>query len=205
MTRNFHQIFYLLCLSGLALLQACQSSKGMQSPALSAYFKASPGTDTLRFECFAESLHVPDTIPNQVFFTTIPSKLLREIDYLADSSQAIVLGRLQFPINHRISAYWVEIRQFWFIHHALLLYDRSKREFTERITLAEWYGGDGGQVLIESWMFDYNGDGKRDLLRQETHHSIQFDGDEPIEQTQRSETLLLWGNRRFKQVGVPKR
>ena len=68
------------------------------------------------------------------------------------------------------------MRQFWFHHHSLLLYHTVENKFIDRITLAEWYGGDGGQTLIGSWVFDFDGDGDKDILQREVQHSM-----EPVE------------------------
>ena len=119
------------------------------------------------------------------------------MDYIADSTQAQVFGRNYLPIDDSITAYWVEIRQFWFHHHALLLYNKSQKAFTGRITLAEFYGGDGGQVLIGSWLFDYDGDGKKDILRREIQHSMVPVEEEVLERIEPSAGLLLWRQGRF--------
>ena len=138
-----------------------------------------------------DSLAGSDTIPNRLFFSTIPRTLLQEIDYLADSSEAVVLGRYHFTLDNNMEGYWVEIRQFWFQHHSLLLYDKRRKSYTGRITLAEWYGGDGGQILTGSWMFDFDGDGDQDIIRREIHHSMVPDRDTVLEQTEESAMLLL--------------
>ncbi|MBC7774292.1 MAG: hypothetical protein H7246_02555 [Phycisphaerae bacterium] len=190
-------LHHCLCLSILTLLMACHMPVRVQSPEILAYFPSLPLRDTLHIEIADENTQAGDTIPNRLFFTSIPSALLQQIDYLADSSQAIVLGRQQFPLGNNISAYWVEVRQFWFQHHSLFLYNKSKRQFTDRITVAEWYGGDGGQVLIGSWMFDYDGDGKKDIVRREIQHSMIPKDDEPLEQLSESASILMWKNGRF--------
>ncbi len=129
--------------------------------------------------------------------------MLQEIDYLADSTQAMVLARQHFPLNDSITAYWVEIRQFWFQHQSLLLYNERRKAFTDRITLAEWYGGDGGQVLTGSWLFDFDGDGRKDIVRREIQHSLVLDGEEPQDRFEESATLLLWKSDHFAETALP--
>lgn len=193
-----HTLRCMFALLLLGLLANCRTPIQTQSSHILAYFKTSSAADTLHIEVSDEAQESRDTIPNHLFFTSIPSALLQPIDYLADSSSAVVLSRQQFPIDDNIAAFWVEIHQAWFLHHSLFLYNRSKRQFTDRITVAEWFGGDGSQVLIGSWVFDYDGDGKKDLVVRDIQHSMVPNGDEdPIEETNESACLLLWKNGRF--------
>ncbi len=165
-----------------------------------SFFKPLAATDTIHVEVSIGSDSVEfrgDTIPNRLFFTTVPAEFLEEIEYLADSSQALVLGKFHFSLDDNLEAYLVEFQQFWFQNHSLFLYDKSLKKFTKRITLAEWYGGDGGQVLTGSWVFDFDGDGKKDIVRREIQHSILPGDDEPEERTDESAAIFLWKNGGF--------
>ncbi|MFN0174826.1 MAG: hypothetical protein ACKVU0_09290 [Saprospiraceae bacterium] len=195
---KFNALRQFLCIGVLVIYANCRIPIRSQDAALLAYFQTSPLSDTLHIEISNENPVAGDTILNRQFFTSIPSALLAQIDYLADSAQATVLSRQKFSMEGNISAYWVEIRQFWFQHHSLFLYNESKKAFTDRITVAEWYGGDGGQVLTGSWIFDYNGDGKKDIVRREIQHSMIPNDGEPLEQVYESASLLLWKNGCFK-------
>ncbi len=199
---HYNALRYFLCIGMLVLWANCQTPGHIQFPAINAYFQPIAQKDTLHIEVSDEEAVQGNTIPNRLFFTSIPTALLQSIDYLADSSQALVLSRQKFSIDNHITAYWVEIRQFWFQHHSLFLYDASKKLFTDRITVAEWYGGDGGQVLIGSWLFDYNGDDKKDIVRREIQHSMVPNGDEPLERVYESASLLLWKNGRFEDTAI---
>ena len=189
--------FQLICLGFLATFIACQASPKVPDSDLRSYFTTQVLSDTLLIEIDLKHPSKSDTIPNRLFFSRIPATLLEPIEYLADSSEACVLSRYHFRLNDQISAYWVEIRQFWFQHHALFLYDESQKAFTDRITVAEWYGGEGGQVLKGSWIFDFNGDGSTDILRREIEHSMIPNDGEAVEQFFESASLLLWKNGQF--------
>ncbi len=188
------------CYSILLLMATCQPMPSASSkPEIFTYFQQASLSDTLHIEISTEREGIPagDSIPNSLFFSAIPKVLLEQIDYIADSTQALVLGREYFALNDSISAYWVEIRQFWFQHHSLFLYNKSRNTFSDRITVAEFYGGDGGQQLIGSWLFDYDGDGQKDILRREIQHSM-IPGDEDVmERIEPSASLLLWRNGQF--------
>lgn len=180
-------------------LAACRQAVATPNPAFFACFHPLPSSDTLHVEVYDEtdSLASGDTISNALFFKTIPPALLQAIDYLVDSSQSIFLARQSFPLTTNTTAYWVEIRLSWFQHHSLFLYDNKKGAFTDRITLAEWFGGDGGQVLTGSWLFDFDGDGKKDIVLRVIQHSMIPNGEEVEERTAESATLYLWKNGRF--------
>ena len=168
-------------------------------PGIAKFFPVIPAKDTLHVEISeeGEATVSADTIPNALFFSEIPASLLKEIDYLADSAEALVLGRGRITLDAALDGYWVEIQQFWFKHHSLLLYDTRLRQFTQRVTLAEFYGGEGGQVLLGSWIFDYDGDGDKDILRREIQHATIPVADSVDVRTAESAALLLWKNRKF--------
>lgn len=186
-----------LCLASLSLACTCCQSQEKPTPTdLLAYFQPAAAADTLIFEVEHEEGRteaIGDTIPNALFFSILDSALLHEITYIADSAEAVVLGRRRFPLHADVEACLVDIRQFWFQHQSLLLYDRRRRAFVGRVTVAEWYGGDGGQVLVGSWLLDYNGDGQKDLVRREIEHVLRLDEDgEAHDELHESALLLLW-------------
>jgi hypothetical protein len=193
------------CFFFLVLAAHCQFKPATQNPGISAYFKPISISDTLHIEVSSQQDRPleGDSIPNVLFFSAIPKALLEQIDYIADSAQAQVFGRGKFQLNKSITAYWVEIRQFWFQHHALFLYNSSTNTFTERFTVAEFYGGDGGQLITGSWLFDFDGDGKTDILRREIEHSIIPGEEEPIEKNEHAATLLLWRHGNFVETPLP--
>lgn len=191
-------VLYLGLLAGLG---ACQAPRAIPASKLLGYFRPAAPADTLRFEIAETGADAPvegDTIPNQLFFTALDAALLREIDYVADSAMAVVFGKQRFPIDDDFDACLVDIRQFWFQHQSLLLYDKQKRAFTGRVTVAEWYGGDGGQVLTGSWMLDRNGDGSKDLVRREIQHTLLPDENGDMRDiTHESAMQLIWKESRF--------
>lgn len=191
------QLFVLFALFSAA---ACRQAVKIQEPALLSFFQTAPVADTLRFEVAEDGANAPvsgDTIPNSLFFTALPAGWLAEIDYIADSSQALVLAKLRFPLDDSTDACLTDIRQFWFQHQSLLLYNKNRRAFTARVTVAEWYGGEGGQDLTGSWLTDYDGDGGKDLIRRLIQHSARPEGDTVREDFYESAEVFLWKNGQF--------
>ncbi|HHM21671.1 MAG TPA: hypothetical protein ENJ20_06565 [Bacteroidetes bacterium] len=70
------------------------------------------------------------------------------------------------------------------------------------MTVAEFYGGDGGQILTGSYLLDYDGDADKDLVRLEMEHWIDASTDPPVDKTNTHAALLLWDGRQFVQSPV---
>jgi hypothetical protein len=192
--------FLLTFLLSCALM-ACHPAQRHTAtePPLLAKFPIVDLPDTLHLELpTVEVAELGDSIPNALFFSALDTAWLREIEHVADSSMAVVraLGRYALEDGHDLCL--VELRQNWFKHQSLLVYDKHRQAFTDRLTVAEWYGGEGGQVLAGSWLFDYDGDGKKDLVRREIEHWIKMtDAGEPKESTLERAELLLWKDGQF--------
>lgn len=198
---TMHYLIQFLCIAAAMFgIAACRSDEPAPALRLLPYFQPAQGGDTLRFFISGEKetyMTPGDTIPNDLFFTVIDSALLQEINNIADSAQALVMGRQRFPMNDTIDACLVDIRQFWFQHQLLLLFDKHRQAFTGSVTVAEWFGGDSGQLLIGSWMLDYDGDGHKDLIRREIGHSLILLENDTRDTTYESTLLLRWKDGRF--------
>lgn len=180
-------------------LCCCRTPTQSHSSSILTFFKPSSVSDTLHIEISNESEESKDTLPNALFFSQMPKALMQPIDYLVDSAQAIVLARQWIPIDDQFTLYWIEFQQFWFQNHSLFVYNKKLKTFTERVTVAEWYGGESGQILTGSWVFDFNGDGKKDIVQREIQHSMVLSNDEPVESTQDTALLLLWNSGQFRE------
>jgi hypothetical protein len=201
---SFSMKQYLFIFSSLLLgLSACHSPKEPQAvaePPLLAYFKPMPTADTLHLEMpIGEEVEkLGDTIPNALFFSSLDSAWLHEIEHVADSNEAMVHGKGRFALANGFDACLVEIHLNWFKHQSLLVYDKQRHAFTGRVTVAEWYGGESGQVLTGSWLFDNDADGSKDLVQREIEHWMKMDdNDEPQETFVERASLLLFKEGKF--------
>jgi hypothetical protein len=177
-------------------LTACHSKKEPQhvaEPPLLAYFKPTPNADTLHLEMpIGEEVEKPsDTISNALFFSSLDTAWLREIEHVTDPKEAMVYSKGRFALATGFDACLVEIHLNWFKHQSLLVYDNQRHAFTDRVTVAEWYGGEGGQVLTGSWLFDYDADRSKDLVQREIEHWMKMDDNgEPVETIVERASLL---------------
>ena len=182
------------------MLVSCGPKEGL----LAAYFPALPLSDTLHFAItdYDEEPTQADTIPNALFFGALPPEMYADIEYVADSAGAIVLGRGRLRLDERYEAWWIEIRYVWFQHQSLLLYDTVEKRFSDRITVAEWYGGEGGQILTGSWLLKREGDKALELVQRQNEYSIRFMEDEVLQDTARYVTLWQRNDGHFVEIEV---
>jgi hypothetical protein len=171
----------------LHLLTSC-APKGKQ---LIDYFPVLPLEDVAQFAIAGdEETPTGNAIPNAVFFGALPPEMMAEIEYVADTAESVVMARGRYRLDERYEALWVDMRYAWFQHQSLLIYDTKTARITGRATVAEWYGGEGGQILIGAWLLDLDGDGKKELVQRQDEYSIAIDGDEV--RSSNEQLVSLW-------------
>lgn len=175
----------------LGLFAACTHPTPSPDAAILRHFPTAKLSDTTHLELPDEAIS-GDTIPTSLFFRTL-GPLMQPVDYIVDSTSSTVVALQRFSLNARYDGCLVHLTQNWFKHQSVLLFDKQTQRFTDRFTVGEWYGGEGGQVLIGSWLFDYDGDGNKDLVRRSIEHSMTPTPEgEAEEKFFESAELLLW-------------
>jgi hypothetical protein len=195
-------LFFLV--GTVTLWTACDPGAGKAVKKLPDYFVKAPAPDTLRFEALEQNEAVSgDTIPAAFFFSRVESRLIDDIGYIDSSGNVTVVGGQRFPVAENVEAFQVYFFQNWYQNQSLFLFDKNKKAFTGRVTVAGFYGGDGGQILTSSWLSDYNGDGGRDLVRTDIEHWLDLSSGEPAEKVEQRVSLLLWDGGGFTESNVP--
>jgi len=160
-----------ICLIGLLLSGLAFSTCSHQAPDFVEQFKVQTLPDTLRFAIADADVEMAaDTISNPLFFSVLPSDMYADIDYVADSSSVVVLAKARFELDPPYQLLWADMRFAWFQHQSLLLYDTKAGRITDRITAAELYGGESGQIVIGAWLL--NGE---QIVQRQASHSIRLD------------------------------
>lgn len=157
-----------------------------------------PLPDTLVFTIAdSDTVINSDTIPNQLFFSQLPPKMYADIEYVADSSSSVTLARGSFELSSPYLLLWADVRYAWFQHQSLLLFDTKARRITDRLTVAELYGGESGQIVTGAWLLK-----GQQIVQRQASHSMKFDeAGEPIESTE--EYVQLWKIEQGRFVGQP--
>ncbi|MEO1259897.1 MAG: hypothetical protein AAFZ15_13980 [Bacteroidota bacterium] len=191
---------YLFSLLITTLVSGCFSKGNNQtSPkSLPDYFQKTEPADTLLFEINdAEEINWTDTLSNRLFFSKMETQLMNGVEYFDNSGRLTVIGRTRFSFNDQLDAYLVDMRQHWYRNLSIFIFDLQKEIFIHRETVAEFYGGEGGQILTGSWLMDFDGDGSKDLVRHEVEHWIILDDDNPRDTLTQHAAFLAWEANKF--------
>lgn len=157
-------------------LSACQEQPPDKFAKL---FPVQPLPDTLVFTISdADAVIASDTIPHPVFFRELPSDMYADIEYAVDSAYSTVLARGRFDLSPQYEMLWADIRYAWFQHQSLLLYDKKAKRITDRITVAELYGGESGQIITGAWLL--NG---QQIVQRQASYSTRLTETEEVERS----------------------
>ncbi|MBK7407984.1 MAG: hypothetical protein IPJ40_07830 [Saprospirales bacterium] len=115
-----------------------------------------------------------DSIPPELLWAELDSALLAQVAYGPDLENLVVVGRGYWMQDSTHRACWMQVEQFWWKFQYALIYDTQKGIFTSLQPLAEFYGGEGGQIASVSWVFDRNGDGDPDILTRASEHFLEI-------------------------------
>lgn len=196
----------LLATLATVFTMGCQEGNKQATPVkktIADYFPEMTVTDTLRFEVFPNA----DTsgavgIPTSVFFRKMPTKLMNQIQYFDNTAPLYVYARGRFIIDEGKEALLADLRQNWYQHQSLFIYDTAADTITARSTVAEFYGGEGGQITSGSYLLDLDGDGDKDMVRREIERWLDTSGGEPVEKMAHYVSVFHWQDGDFHEAPI---
>lgn len=167
------RILFLFFICSFAI--SCTHSQTTGDAGFLQYFKPLSVKDTVLFSLDSPKGLQANPIPYQVFLENVDTELWREIEYIMEEEGTEILGLAHFPIDKQHEAYIVGLTYSWFGNTSLLIMDKRTKRFIDLVPVAEFYGGDGGQVLRNTWCFDADKNGTRDLVVRDSNHSLVID------------------------------
>ncbi|MDX1941069.1 MAG: hypothetical protein SFU99_10990 [Saprospiraceae bacterium] len=170
-----------------------------QSFALSEYFQSMKISDTLFFSMTSPSGMKAKPIPYSVFTTNVELTLQQNIDYMLDAEETKILGLTRFRLSDEYDAYLIGVTLFWYGNQSLLVVNKKHNYVTALIPVSNFYGGDGGQMLRNSWLFDFDGDGDKDILIRDSSHTLRVNEEgEGVDSYEEFVSLYIWEPTGFK-------
>lgn len=192
------KIIPLLCPVLLLLsLMGCQSGQGESDhnapPALLGYFTSMMPADTLHFFLDSDPLTEVREVPTPILYEALDSALFYQMGYLQDSAATQAQARGLFPLDAEHDAALLSLQEGWYAFQYLLIFDKTTNQFTHVTPVCEFYGGDGGQIRSESWLFFED---PPKLLSRYSERWLQMgtedDPDEVLEKFHESVRLQEW-------------
>jgi len=176
--------------------------------------KTQPDTPASRLAASFENLpEIPDTLhfflPEKPSNIPVSDTLLKmaldsaQYENLHfDTGEAHFWAQGKFSFTKDIDACLLQTEEFWFGKLTLLLYDKKTRKFLTTLEVANFYGGDGGQVAVESWLLPRPAP-PRIFIKNAEHGFSMAGEDEPREYLSESGALLQWQSPAFTPVANP--
>lgn len=142
---------------------------------IETYFQPLPAADTIYFSLTNPKGMRANPIPYDTFLVHVDTSLWSDIDYIMEGDQTGIVGLSHFPIDEEHEAYIVGLTYSWYGNTSLLILNKRLQSFVDLVPVAEFYGGDGSQVLRNSWCFDADLNGTRDLIIRDSQHALVID------------------------------
>ena len=174
---------YLLVLIILiiSVVSSCSSGSKQPTPSqdLYALFQSSAPADTLPVRYDAIPGETSQSIPVDLFIAGIDSALITKMIYEPDTTDFQGRAYWKIALDDDFEACLLGLSQAWFKFKYLLIYSKSDQSFVDILPVAYLYGGDGGQIISESWIFDL--ESQPVILRRFLEHSIRMSETKPGE------------------------
>ncbi len=178
----------------------CKYQEPTPAEELYADFQSIAPLDTLPIPLDTVGADTGRAISPQHFLAALDSILIETMIYEPDTFDFQGRAYWKIPLDEETEACLLDIKQGWFKFKYLLLYSKSTKSFVNLIPAAYFYGGDGGQILSESYLFDLNT--TPTLFTSYYEHYLRLSSNEPENIERRSMGLRQWSGGAFQEVPV---
>lgn len=189
----------------LLLLGACLQVSSPDSPASDLYakFQYLPAADTIHIALDTIVEGAGTTIAAASFLAALDSALLASMIYEPDTFDFRAQALWKTTLDEEYDACLLNLRQAWFQFKYLLIYSKFSESFVDLLPVAYLFGGEGGQILMESWMFDFNT--RPAIISSQLERSMHWSEthpEEPILQENNTVGQWQWSNGEFMEYPV---
>lgn len=189
-------------LASLLLLTSC-TSRLPQASAFATSFPAITLKDTTIFagemgEGATASLKAMDTITLEDFNKYVPDSLHEPIAHILEGGDPVIQKLGRFPLDAYYDALAIDIQAFWFRNQSVLIFDKKQQTVIGLFPVAEFYGGDGGQILRQSWLLSKQNI-MQALIVRESEHALKIEeaSGEPQDLYAEWGARYLWQKNKF--------
>ncbi len=201
--KNTYPVLGLLAI--VLVINGCQTGQALLPPPqeLYAHFQSIPLADTMAVKRDTVMGDSGRGIPAQLFFAGLDSALINELIYEPDTFDFRCRAYWKIELDKHSDACLLGIQEGWFQFKYLLVYSSQTKRFEEIVPVAYLYGGEGGQVISESRIFDL--DTQPTILILYLEHYLRWsetDPDEPEDINIRRVGLKQWSGEKFQEITV---
>lgn len=159
--------------------------------ALLTFFPAAKRSDTLHLgiQTGAETAPIVSAIAIR---EALGDSLIQAFNPEFDTASTICRALSHFPLDDQYEAYTLRMEDNWWVHSGLLLYHQPSHRFVGVFPTSLLYGGDGGQVLRESWRIGDTDETSPDWIVRDLYHWLEVGESEPIEHNDNKVLRYQW-------------
>lgn len=143
---------------------------------------------------------IEESLGDSIVEKALSESLLEKIGFQTGDTKYETI--MQYSLGDNYTACILNANESWYKQQSLLLYNNSKKVFEDVVSLSQFYGGDGGQIVIESWLYT---EGEEYFLYQKesSHAMVLVDtSSEPEEFLSESSSLYKWKGNSFESIGM---
>jgi hypothetical protein len=190
---------HLLVLTAI-LLAACHGispQKPEKQSSLLTNFAEAPAEDSLHLS-IETGKEQGQLVAAALLWKNLGDSLLLKINPEFDTAQTVCRALFHFPLDQETEAYVLRTEDFWWVHTGLLIYEKAEDSFVQAFPAAFLIGGDGSQLIQESWLWRGEANGYQEGVLHELSHWLETEGvDSVIDRYEHRIRRLHWDGTNF--------